>query len=147
MLAEPTVAAFEKYNVLSERELESRFEVWAEQYSTRANIEAETADTIARTMILPAAMRYLALSRRVRASSAVEAEVRGLADALVASLADLKEANHYPDGVEGLDLAIYARDNQLAKMAEMREVADQLEKVVPDDLWPLPKYSEMLFIR
>ena len=32
-------------------------------------------------------------------------------------------------------------------MAEMREVADQLEKVVPDDLWPLPKYSEMLFIR
>ncbi len=54
-------SAFEKYSVLSKTELESRFEVWAEQYSIRANIEAETADTIARTMILPAALRYLAL--------------------------------------------------------------------------------------
>ena len=43
------------------RELESRFEVWLEQYTIRANIEAETADSIARTMILPAAMRYLEL--------------------------------------------------------------------------------------
>ena len=73
--------------------------------------------------------------------------MRALTDSLVASLADLKAANQYPDGIEGLELAIYARDNQLARMAELREVADQLERVVPDDLWPLPKYSEMLFIR
>ena len=146
VLADSTVAAFEKYNVLSKNELESRFEVWSEQYSTRANIEAETADTIARTMILPAAMRYLALIGEAGVET-VEAETRGLVDSLASALADLKEANSYPDGVEGLDLAIYARDNQLAKMAETREIADQLEKVVPDDLWPLPKYSEMLFIR
>ena len=44
MLAEQTVEAFGKYEVLSERELESRYEVWLEQYITRANIEAETAD-------------------------------------------------------------------------------------------------------
>ena len=55
MLADDTVAAFENYNVLSERELESRFEVWVEQYVIRANIEAETAADIARTMLLPAA--------------------------------------------------------------------------------------------
>ena len=60
---------------------------------------------------------------------------------------ELDEANVYPDGVEGLELAEYARDNQLAAMAEVREVADQLEKVVADDLWPLPKYSEILFIK
>ena len=146
VLADSTVSAFEKYSVLSRNELESRFEVWAEQYSTRANIEAETADSIARTMILPAAMRYLALIGEAGVGT-VEAETRGLVDSLASSLADLKEANAHPDGVEGLDLAIYARDNQIAKMAEVREVADQLEKVVPDDLWPLPKYSEMLFIR
>ena len=50
---------FERYEVLSERELESRFEVAVEQYSTKLNIEAETAASIARTMILPAAVRYL----------------------------------------------------------------------------------------
>jgi len=146
VLAPATVAAFGRYGVLSERELHSRFEVWAEQYSTRANIEAETADSIARTMILPAAMRYLELIEE-SGVEAVEGEVRGLTNELVGKLAELREANHYPDDVEGLDLAIYARDNQLARMAEMREVADQLEKWVPDDLWPLPKYSEMLFIR
>jgi glutamine synthetase len=146
VLSEPTVAAFGKYGVLSERELESRYEVWVEQYTIRANIEAETADSIARTMILPAAMRYLELADESGVET-VERDVRALTDALVASLADLKKANEYPDRVEGLDLAIYARDNQLAKMAEMREVADKLEKVVPDHLWPLPKYSEMLFIR
>ena len=46
-----------------------------------------------------------------------------------------------------MELAIYARDNQLAAMAEVREVADKLEKVIADDLWPLPKYSEILFVR
>ena len=60
VIAADTVAAFEKYNVLSERELEARFEVWIEQYSMLANIEAETAASIAKTMILPAAIRYLA---------------------------------------------------------------------------------------
>ena len=49
--------------------------------------------------------------------------------------------------VEGLDLAIYARDSQLMALARVRELGDQLEKVVADDLWPLPKYSEILFIK
>ena len=61
VLADSTVTAFEKYSVLSKRELESRYEVWIEQYTINANIEAETADSIARTMLLPAALRYLEL--------------------------------------------------------------------------------------
>ena len=61
VLSDQTVHAFEKYEVLSHRELESRFEVWAEQYTTIANIEAETAATMARTMLLPAALRHIAL--------------------------------------------------------------------------------------
>jgi glutamine synthetase len=146
VISDPTVSMFEKYGVLSKRELESRFEVWAEQYAIRANIEAETADSIARTMILPAAMRYLELCDEAGVE-AVERETRELVDAFVASLADLRKANEYPDGVEGLELAVYARDNQVKVMAELREVADRLERIVPDDTWPLPKYSEMLFIR
>ena len=61
MLADDTVRAFEKYDVLSRRELESRFEVWVEQYVIGANIEAETTASIARTMLLPAALRHVAL--------------------------------------------------------------------------------------
>jgi len=146
VLADDTVTAFERYDVLSKRELESRFEVWTEQYVTRANIEAETTESMARTLILPAALRHLAMV----AASGVDAlapEVRTLVDDLVAAIGELNTANLYPDGLEGLDLAVYARDHQLSAMAGVRTVADKLEKIIADDLWPLPKYAEMLFIK
>jgi glutamine synthetase len=145
-LTENTVTAFEKYEVLSRRELESRFEVTIEQYSINANIEAETTATIARTMLLPAALRHLAL---IDAAEVAElgAETRSLVEDLVTAIKALEAANHYPDGIEGLELAEYARDSQLTAMTEVREVADRLEKIVADDLWPLPKYSEILFIK
>jgi glutamine synthetase len=146
LLTDETVAAFENYDVLSERELESRYEVLVEQYWINANIEAETTNSIARTMLLPAALRHLAL---VEASGvdAVSYEVRPLVDGLVTSIKELQQANVHPDGVEGIERAEYARDKQLVAMNGVREVADQLEKVVADDLWPLPKYSEILFIK
>ena len=146
VISAPTVAAFDKYHVLSERELHSRYEVWLEQYVTRANIEAETTESIARTMILPAALRHLALIDAAGMSS-LSSGTRALVDALVASLDALSEANGYPDGVEGLELAEYARDHQLEAMNKVREAADALESVVADDLWPLAKYSEILFIK
>jgi glutamine synthetase len=46
-----------------------------------------------------------------------------------------------------MEMAVHARDEQIAGMARVREAADKLEKVVADDLWPLPKYEEMLFIK
>jgi glutamine synthetase len=146
VIADQTVAAFENYEVLSKRELESRFEVWIEQYALRANIEAETAHSMAKTMILPAALRYLVLIGESRASEGVGGEVKSLLERLGKSLLALEEANEAND-LEGIDLAIHARDKQLAAMADVREAADGLEKVVADDLWPLPKYEEMLFIK
>ena len=146
ILSEPTVKLFGNYGVLNERELESRYEVWLEQYIIRANIEAETADSIARTMILPAALRYLALGDEAGIAAVTE-EATPLVDELVAAIKELDSANQYPEGIEGMDLAIHARDRQIAGMSRVREAADKLEKVVPDDLWPLPKYAEMLFIR
>jgi glutamine synthetase len=146
VLSDQTVEAFEKYEVLSHRELESRFEVWCEQYTIRANIEAETAAMMARTMLLPAGLRHVAL---VEAAGMDElaTEARSLVSDFAEAIAALEEANTYPDDVEGLDLAVYARDNQLTALARVRELGDQLEKVVADDLWPLPKYSEILFIK
>ena len=146
MLSDQTVAAFENYKVLSKRELESRFEVTAEQYALRANIEAETTFSIAKTMILPAALRYLAL---IREADEVQlgTGLKGLIDELVAALDELEAANSDPVELEGLEGAIHARDEQIAAITRVREAADKLEKVVADDLWPLPKYEEMLFIK
>jgi glutamine synthetase len=147
VLAPDTVAAFEKYHVLNERELHSRYDVWIEQYALRANIEAETAHTIAKTMILPAALRYLAVIKDSGVAEGVAGEVRESLEAMGTALLALEAANAYPDDLEGLDLAIHARDKQLAAMADVRAAADKLERVVADDLWPLPKYEEMLFIK
>jgi glutamine synthetase len=85
VLADATVAAFENYKVLSKRELESRYEVWIEQYALRANIEAETTFSIGKTMILPAALRHLALIGEAGVS-ALETDLRGLIDELVTAL-------------------------------------------------------------
>jgi glutamine synthetase len=146
VMADASVEAFEKYKVLSKRELESRFEVWAEQYALRANIEAETTFSIAKTMILPAALRHLALISSA-GIPAMELEVKELTEELDGALKQLEQANAAPVELEGIEGAVHARDEQLAKSDAVRVAADKLEKVVADDLWPLPKYEEMLFIK
>jgi glutamine synthetase len=142
-----TVATFKKYKVLSKRELESREEVFTEQYAVTLNIEAETAAAIARTMILPAAVRHL---NELRATGLDEliAEVEPVVKELHYALVKLEDANLADNQPEGAHRwAKYMRDTVIAAMEDVREVADRLEKVVADDLWPLPKYSEMLFIK
>jgi glutamine synthetase len=143
-----TVALFKKYKVLSKRELESRYEVFTEQYAVKLNIESETAAAIARTMLLPAAVRYL---NELKATGLEEliAEVEPLVKELHYNLVKLEDANladNQPDE-SAPKWALYMRDKVLPAMDDVREVADQLEGIVPDDLWPLPKYSEMLFIK
>ncbi len=148
VISPTTVETFEKYNVLSERELEARYEVWVEQYAIGANIEAETASNIARTMIIPAVAKHLVLLGNAEAG-ALETESRELFDELIDRTKTLEAVNQYPDGIEeeGLELAKYARDKQLTAMHEVRVVADKLERIVADEFWPLPKYSEMLFVK
>jgi glutamine synthetase len=142
-----TVATFKKYKVLSKRELESREEVFAEQYAVTLNIEAETAASIARTMILPAAVRHL---NELKASGLEElvAEVEPVVKELHYALVKLEDANLADNQPEGAHRwAKYMRDRVIPAMADVREVADRLEGLVADDLWPLPKYAEMLFIK
>jgi glutamine synthetase len=141
-----TIGTFERYNVLSERELESRFEVFVEQYITHANIEAETAASIARTMLLPAAVRHLA-DLKAAGHDDLIAESQQLISELYTAIVALEKANVDHPAEEGLELAKYMRDTVIPAMDAVREVADKLERIVADDLWPLPKYSEMLFIK
>ncbi len=146
LVAKSTIAVFERYEVLSERELEARFEVAVEQYSTKLNIEAETAASIARTMILPAAVRYLTECKTAGMTS-LASELKSANDELIKRLKLLEKANSSHPAAEGLKHAQYMRDKVIPAMDRTRETADLLEGLVADDLWPLPKYSEMLFIK
>ena len=148
LLDKQTLAMFKKYKVLSKRELESRYEVFTEQYATTVNIESETASAIARTMLLPAAVRH---NNELLASGMEElvGEITPLIKELHFAIRSLEDANledNHPHGSAQKE-AVYMRDRVLTAMDDVREVADRLEKLVADDLWPLPKYSEMLFIK
>jgi glutamine synthetase len=141
-----TVALFEKYAVLNERELEAREEVLYEQYVIKLNIEGETTAQIARTMILPAAVRHLA-ELKAAGNEQLVTETDELLKELFFAIEKLEAANeiHRDDTIH--EEADYMRDDVIPAMASVREVADKLEKIVADDLWPLPKYWEMLFIK
>jgi glutamine synthetase len=145
LVDDQTVELFSRCGVLSKRELESRYEVFVEQYAVKLNIEAETAASIARTALLPAAVRHLATLREAGVESLVT-ESEALVSEFAEAIRSLEDANQHPD-VEGLEHAEYMRDTVLPAMDRVREVADRLERIVADDLWPLPKYSEMLFIK
>ncbi|HEY2537145.1 MAG TPA: glutamine synthetase III [Solirubrobacteraceae bacterium] len=143
-----TVALFKKYKVLSKRELESRHEVFLEQYAVKINIESETAAAIARTEILPAAVRHL---NELKASGLEEllGEVEPLIKELHFAILKLEDANlkENQDDKTAVKWAAYMHDKVIPAMDDVRDVADRLEGLVADDLWPLPKYSEMLFIK
>jgi glutamine synthetase len=146
-----SIEVFGKFNVLSEREIEARYEVFAEQYATLVNIEAETAATIARTQLLPAALRQLAMIRAagegLTTIDSLGGEIAEMVEEFVFAIRKLEEVNDHPEGLEGLEAAKYIRDEVIPAMDGVREVADRLERVVADDLWPLPRYSEILFIK
>jgi glutamine synthetase len=151
-LVEPsTVEVFSKYEVLSERELESRYEVSVEQYVTTVNIEGETAASIARTMLLPAAVQWQGTLEAAGTGTGVQRlkdELGGLIDEFVDAIFALEAANRdHPEDGETFGEAKYVQTEVVPAMAAARDVADRLERIIPDDLWPLPKYSEILFIK
>jgi glutamine synthetase len=148
--APSSLEVFARYGVLSEREVESRLEVFLEQYVLTTNIESETAARIARTMLVPAVVRHLGQLRAAGDAPALVQLTGNLNERLeefVRAIGRLDQANAPRDhgGAEGA--AQYMKNDVMPALDAVREVADSLEKVVADDLWPLPKYSEMLFIK
>ncbi len=152
------VELFEKYGVLSRREIESREEILVDQYFKTINIEGETTADIARTMVLPAATRYLAdllataeragdVGVEVRSLRRMIEEVGGLIDELHEVLDELVRQNAELGGDDVHSKAVHMRENIVPAMAAVRSVVDRLERILPDDLWPLPRYREMLFVK
>jgi glutamine synthetase len=148
LVNDETVGLFSKYGVLSKRELDSRYEVFLEQYVTKLNIEAETAASIARTMLLPAAARYHGelLGAQLKELAGETSVLIDEFNDVIKALESANLAENQPHG-DLLAHAKYMHDTVVPAMDEVRAAADRLEKVVADDLWPLPKYSEILFIK
>lgn len=149
---------FEKYGVLTHRELESREEIAFDQYFKTVNIEGETTADLARTMILPAAVHYLneLVSTVERSNTAgvnsdgvlkTAREIGALVNELTEVLNELVAQNAELGGDDVHSKAHHMLEHIIPAMAEVRAVADRLERVVPDYLWPLPRYRDMLFVK
>src|SRR5262245_5716159 len=153
-----SVELFSKYRVYSERELHSRYAIFSEKYVKEVTIEANMMLHMAKTMILPAALRYQAeVATAVNATKAAGVEagaqlehLRELTDAISkfqASAASLDKALHHHANGDVFAHAKHMRDAVVTKMVDLRTLGDKLETMVADDLWPLPTYREMLFIK
>ncbi|MDX1495712.1 MAG: hypothetical protein R3253_16705, partial [Longimicrobiales bacterium] len=158
LVDEKNLELFEKYGVLSHRELESRYEIFVEQYFYAINIEGETAQHMAQTMILPAATRYLnellttaeradELGMKLDGVLKTAGRVNDLIDRLTDTLATLAEQNQELGGDDVVSKAEHMRKNIIPAMNAVRDVADRLERVVPDDLGPGPAYRDMLLAK
>ena len=140
------IAVFAKYKVLDKRELSARYDVYVEQYIAKVTIEAETAANMARTLLLPAALRHIELCEGAGIED-LTAEVTGLTQEFVTTIRALEKVNaNHPHSI-AIKHAQYMRDTVLPAMAAVRVAGDKLEGIVADDLWPLPKYQDMLFVK
>lgn len=150
------VELFESTGVLSPVELESRFEVYSEQYILSIEVEAKLVVEMATTSIYPAATAYLsdltaalagASSLGIELDSGVAAEVAAKADAMMKSVNELSAALATEDFESTEEHLQFCAQTLRGLMDDVRASADALEMLVADELWPLPKYREMLFLK
>lgn len=147
---------FERTGVLSPTELESRFEVYAEQYIMSIEVEAKLVADMAKTLIYPAALRHMSETAAaignlkeigVEVDTATVEKVAGLAKSLLDGANELEAAVKKEDFGSIEDHMQFFAGKVRSLMDSVREAADMLEAEVADDLWPLPTYEEMLFIK
>ncbi|MCU7834738.1 MAG: glutamine synthetase III [gamma proteobacterium symbiont of Taylorina sp.] len=149
-------ALFKSTGVLTPAELESRYEVYSEQYILAIEVEAKLVIDMAKTMIYPAATRYLSDISMANAGlsemgidmdNSVAQTVAGETAAMMAGVAKLSAALEKEDFASIDDHTQYFANEIRSLMDEVRSHADTLEAEVADELWPLAKYHEMLFIK
>jgi glutamine synthetase len=153
----PVIKAFEKFKVLTERELHARYEVNLETYCKTLNVEAQLMVLMANRYILPSAFEYqrnVADSvAAVKSAGGTSKEGKKLLDRITKlidqfrvetdTLAGLLEHSSTSTEKHGK----YMRDTVVPQMAKLRDIGDHIELLMPHELWPLPTYREMLFIK
>ncbi len=147
---------FADTGVLSPVELESRFEVYAEQYVLSIEVEAKLVIDMAKTSIYPVAMSYLSglaktgkrmAKMKIDLDNSTAETVAAEVNAMMSAVEKLSEAMEKEDFASTEEHMQFCANDIRSLMDEVRAHADTLEAEVSDELWPLPKYQEMLFIK
>jgi glutamine synthetase len=158
LVTKESVALLEKYKILNGREIHARYEVFLENYNKTLNVEGQLMVLMSNRYILPAALEY---QKRVGQSVTAVKQAGGStaqgkklltkytklvdqfkvqADALAAAL------DHKSNGSSEKH-AKYMRDKVVPAMAKLRVIGDDIEVLTPHEIWPLPTYREMLFVK
>ena len=158
LLDEKNVALFERHGVFSAAELRSRYEILLENYIKVIHIEAETMMDMVSRNILPAVSAF---SAKLCDNAKIKAEVAGVAcgyekarcreisrhtDTIYAIYSTLGEAMHHADSAEDtLERAMRYKDDVIGAMNALREACDACEAMIPNEQWPYPSYTDILF--
>jgi glutamine synthetase len=158
LTSKEVVSTFEKYKVLNERELHARYDIMVETYNKTVNVEGQLMVLMANRYVLPAALEYQKkVAQSVAAvkqagSKSIEGKklldkVTKLTDKLKASTDRLEKTLSHESNGSAEKHAKHFRDSVIPAMNAVRETSDELECIVPHELWPLATYREMLFIK
>ena len=157
LVDDSTVKMYETFNILSKAELEARKEILFEQYAGVRNIEALTMVDMANKMLIPATVKYtkrladtVIAVKEAGADASVQVEILTEVSAklaemkeAVAELADITAKAADADSTEASAKAY--KDDVMAAMAALRKPADELEVIMPKEVWPMPTYGDLVF--
>jgi len=153
------VDVFSKHGVLTKAELHARADILFETYSMSINIEAMTMLNMAKRQILPACIKYSSiLANAVVAISSAGGDSdsqKEILDNICSLIATLKKditrlENEVEEGrkiSDTIKLARFSIDKIIPAMQALRKTSDELETVTDAELWPIPSYAEMLFVK
>jgi glutamine synthetase len=165
LVSKKTIHLFEHHGILSERELEARHEIHLEDYSKKIEIESRVLEELIRNQVMPAAMKYLNLSCKSISMQKEVMDKNVFAKISGAQKETIEEISGHISSLKKLTDEMIDRRTAVNKIEnaekkslgycekvvplfeKIRNHADQLELIVADDLWPLPKYRELLFVR
>jgi glutamine synthetase len=157
LVTKDAIALLEKYKILNEREVHARYEIFLENYNKTINVEGQLMVLMANRYILPAALEYqkqigqsVAAVRAGGGRSAQGKKLLGdytkLVDKFKAQTDVLAKALDHSGG-SAEKHAKYMRDKVVPAMAKLRDTGDEIEVLTPHEIWPLPTYREMLFVK
>ncbi|MCB6202591.1 glutamine synthetase III [Extibacter muris] len=157
LTTEKSVRMFEKFNVFTRAELESRAEIKYENYSKAINIEARTMIDMASKQIIPAVIRYtksladtVVAVKEAGADMSVQSELLKEVSALLADTKKALEAlivaaDEAARMEEGKEQAKYYHSDVVPAMEALRNPVDALEMIVDKEAWPMPSYGDLIF--
>ena len=165
LVSKKTLHLFEHHNILSEREMEARHEIHLEDYTKKVEIESKVLEELIKNQVIPAAMKYLNLlcesllkqkevmdkesfSKISTTQKESISEIAGHISSLKSLTDEMMTRRNSVNKIENVEKRAFAYCDKIFSMfAKIRTHADELELLVADDLWPLPKYRELLFTR